>query len=175
MITPAEGCMRTSYWAMIILAVAVHGCSCDQDANNGGNDDMAVSNGDGSGMAVCIPDLTMITLAPADSMQTLDGNAANPISFTATGTHADGSMTTIDPANLSWTATRPTDDTPPGMIVNGVLMPNPSAGGTVTITADDGCGHKGTTTITFKLDATIGTPLDPAAWMGTPDTSGTLP
>jgi hypothetical protein len=118
----------------------------------------------------CINGLTTITLAPAGSAVTLDGNSAAPIPFTATGTFSDGHMETLDPAKLGWTATR-TDATPPGTISNGVLMPNPKAGGTVTITATDGC-VSGSTTVVFSLEVTLGTPSNAGDWNGTPDTSG---
>jgi hypothetical protein len=80
---------------------------------------------------------------------------------------------TIDPGQLGWKVARP-DDTPPGSIGAGVYSPNPAAGGTVTITATDGC-IEGSTTLILKLNVSIGTPSNPASWTGTQVTSGATP
>jgi Tol biopolymer transport system component len=168
--------MRRSLLALVLVVAAAQAGGCDRDVDNGNNnnDDQGVPTpGDGS-MAACIPDLTDITLAPADSTQTIDGNTAAPIGFTVTGNYADGHMAAIDPASLDWSVSR-ADDTPPGTISGGTLTPNPAAGGTLTVTAADGCGHTGSTTITLKLDATLGTPSDPTAWSATPSGAGSLP
>jgi Tol biopolymer transport system component len=168
---------------LALLLGGVQGCSCDGNpgAGNGdaGGDDQGVNTdgnpgaGDGS-MVACISDLSSITLSPANSNVALDGTGAAPITFTATGMFSDGHSATLDPTQLAWSATRG-DDTPPGMIANGVFQPNPSAGGTVTITVSDGCGHSGSTTVSFTLSVSIGTPSNPASWTGTPISTGTLP
>ncbi len=126
-----------------------------------------------AGAVACIPGLTGITLAPADSTIALTGGPAAPVTFTATGTRSAGGTQTLDAAALSWSATR-SDDTPAGTIVAGVLSPNPSAGGVVTIGATDGCVG-GTTTVTFMLEVVSGTPQHPGDWSGTPVTTGAVP
>jgi WD40 repeat protein len=144
-------------------------CSCVVAC--GGN---SAGNGpDGGPGVVCIGGLTSIALAPTNASATLSGATAPSMSFTATGRFADGHSETLDPARLAWSATRG-DDTDPGHIAAGVLAPNPSSGGTVTITATDGC-VSGSTTVHFDLIATISPPGNPGDWTGPPTTSGTLP
>ncbi|HEX2571036.1 MAG TPA: hypothetical protein VH877_15860 [Polyangia bacterium] len=104
----------------------------------------------------------------------LDGGPAQPVNFTATGTFAGGQSAPLNVAQLTWEATR-ADATPPGTINQGSLTPFAKAGGVVTITARDGCGISGSTTITFSLQVTVGTPQNPDDWGGTPVTSGTVP
>lgn len=120
----------------------------------------------------CVAGLQALALSPADSTVLLDGGPAAPVMFTATGTFKDGDAP-VAAGKLTWTATR-ADDTPPGMISDGTLSPNPEAGGTVTISATDGC-VTGTTTVNFVLDVTLGEPADPAPWMGVPVTDGKSP
>jgi hypothetical protein len=155
--------------AATLLALA----SCGGSHPGGANGDGGAPGGDGGAVA-CLDGLRTIALTPADQTATLDGGTAAPVTFTAMGTFADGHTSELQGSALTWTATR-TDDTPPGTIANGVLAPFPSAGGVVTITATDGC-QSGSTTMTFVLDVTVGTPSgDPGAWDGAPVTTGAVP
>jgi hypothetical protein len=140
-------------------------------AGGGGNGSGGA--GVGGGQVGCLPGLSSIALAPADSTVSLNGVSAAPVPFTAMGTFEGGAIQPLDASKLAWTATRD-DDTPPGTIAAGVLMPYPFAGGMVTIAATDTC-VTGTTTITFRLDVTIGTPIDPGPWAGTPVTGDPAP
>jgi hypothetical protein len=157
------------------------GCGSNNTSTKGDMGDASVP-GDDSGVVVpdmtvlpdllgqaCITGLTTITITPANSMVTLDGMTAAPITFTATGTFSDGHMAPVDPSQLYWRTTR-TDATDPGTIANGILSPNPKSGGTVTISATDGC-VTGTTTVVFALQVTLGTPSNAGDWSGTPTTS----
>jgi hypothetical protein len=112
----------------------------------------------------CIDGLQSITLSPADAVVMLDGQPAAPLTFVATGKPFRGQELPIAGTRLAWSAVR-SDDTPAGTIVNGILEPNPSAGGTVTISASDGC-VTGSTTVSFMLDATLHEPADPGPWAG---------
>jgi hypothetical protein len=161
---------------VLFATVAVNpGCGCESNPNGteedlGAPGDDAGTSGDGSVMCL---GLTGISIAPNGTTIHLDGNAPAPVNFTITGTFPDGHTETIDHTKFNWTATR-ADDTPAGMMGSGTLSPNGQAGGTVTITATDGC-VSATTTITFFLDVSVGTPSNPAAWMGTPVSTGTVP
>jgi WD40-like Beta Propeller Repeat len=172
--------MRAIQWGLLLAAMLNPGCSCSNDVTGG--DDMPAGGGDLAGadltggggdskMVACIPDLKSIALTPANGMVTLDGMAAADIAFTATGTFGDGHMTALDPKALVWSASR-NDNTPPGTMTDNVLHPNPKSGGTVTVTAKDGCNVTGTTTVIFFLSTTIGMPKDPNAWMGMPMVGG---
>jgi hypothetical protein len=141
----------------------------DTIVGGGGSGGTAGSAGAGGGGG-CVQGLKSIALSPDNSTVMLDGNAAAPITFTATGTLDSGKTMPLPGASLSWTATR-ADDTPPGDIKDGVLMPNPNAGGAVTITATDGC-VKGSTNVNFVLDVAVGQPADPGPWMGMPVSNG---
>ena len=165
---------RRSIIATVTLFSFLAACHHDQSSGSGdgGTDDMNASVGDGF-VPVCQPGLVSLAIAPADSMATLTGGAASPISFTVTGTFADGHSAAIDPATLGWTATR-SDATPPGTISGGTLLPNGSAGGVVTIGATDGC-ITAITTLTLQLKVTLGTPANPGDWTGTPVATGTVP
>jgi hypothetical protein len=111
----------------------------------------------------CIAGLTAIALAPSDASVVLDGAAAPPIAFMATGRLADDRTVTLDPAALDWSVSR-ADDTPPGTIsAGGLFTPFAGAGGVVTVEATDGC-VTGATTVTFTVQATEGSP--PAGWDG---------
>jgi hypothetical protein len=147
---------------------AMASCSEDGSATAGSGAAAAGGSASGGGGGACIAGLEAIDLTPANETFTLNGATAAPITFTATGSFADGSARALDAAALSWTATRD-DDTPPGSIDAGVLAPNPTAGGVVTITASDGCAE-GSTTATFRLDVTIGQPDDPSQWTEPPVT-----
>jgi WD40-like Beta Propeller Repeat len=152
-------CVRGSILALVALVSA-----CDSNHTAGNGDDGGVT---------CKVGLVSIALSPAAPAVTLDGTAAAPITFTATGTFSDGHSEEIAGAQLDWSVTR-TDDTPPGSIAAGVLQPNASTGGVVTVAATDGC-ISGTTTVTFTLNAVVGTPSNSGDWAGTPVTTGTLP
>lgn len=153
-------------------------CSSDTDGNTtgaGASSGTAGNGGAGTGgtMGACIPGLTSIALSPANQTVMLDGGPAAPVPFTATGTFSDGTTRDLDAASLTWTATRD-DATPPGTIESGVLQPYPTAGGTVRITAADGCAT-GETTVLFYLDVTLGMPSDPGPWSGMPVTGAPSP
>jgi hypothetical protein len=157
---------------LLVCAIAVHvsGCGCESNPGTA-TDDAAAGTGDGS--VPCISGLASLTLAPALLDVKLDGNTPSPISFTATGSYSDGHTEVIPGAALAWSASR-ADATPPGTIAAGVLTPHP-AGGTVTVTAMDGCGKSGTATVNFTVDVTLGTPSDPGAWTGAPQSTGSVP
>ena len=178
---------RLPVWSAALLALVVAGCGGmlspggdDASAVPAPTDLAATSLPDGVTPAdltvadlaagpdgpVCFPDLLTIELAPANSMVTLNGQPAAPIAFTVKGTFKDGHSAMLDPARLDWSATRG-DDTPPGTVKAGVLQPFPRAGGTVTVTATDGC-VKGSTTVIFNLQVTVGAPVDPNAWAAMP-------
>ncbi|MCC6522139.1 MAG: hypothetical protein IT373_05715 [Polyangiaceae bacterium] len=183
--TNGSGIPRGGLWLGTLLTFAAFAsgafsCSSGDDTTGGAGNGTGASGGAGAtggagGHAVaCIPGLQSIALTPADSTVTLDGGPATPIAFTATGTLGDSSTVTIPATSLAWSATRP-DATPPGTIVDGVLTPYPSAGGIVTVTAEDGCAVSGSTTVHFVLDVTIGQPSDPLAWDGLPVTDAASP
>jgi hypothetical protein len=130
----------------------------------------------GGGSAVCL-DLTSIALDPVEPTVDLDGVTAPVIEFTATGTFTDGHTETLTAAQVDWTATRD-DDTPPGDITDdGVFTAYAKAGGTVHITAADGCAtpHEGTTDVHLYLDVEIGQPMNPSDWNGNPVTGTGAP
>jgi hypothetical protein len=178
----------------LALACGVLGVACDKSATKSGGDggdrDLSASvddggtpDGGGGGdlayagdmawlPAACVQGLTSFTLSTASTMVTLTG-AATTVSFTATGSFADGHTGPIDPSRLGWKVER-SDDTPPGSIATGVLTPYDKAGGTVTVTASDGC-VSATLMVTFKLVVTVGTPSDTGAWSGTPMTGTGAP
>lgn len=165
-------------WLILVgLALwATGGCSCGNDTEGGstaGAGAAGAGGGHGGGGQACVPGLASIALTPANQTVQLDGVSAAPITFTATGTLEDGSTRELDPAKLTWTATRD-DDTPPGTIAAGLFQPYPSAGGVVHIAAADGC-VTGETTVVLYLDVTIGTPSDPGAWGGEPVTGDPAP
>ncbi len=168
---------HTARWGLAVgLGLAlVAAWSCGDDSSSGTGAATSGSGGDdgGGGGVTCITGLDGMSLSPADQTFTLDGGVAAPIAFTATGTFADGSQSDIDPTDLLWNVSR-ADDTPPGTIADGVLAPNPSAGGVVIIEATDGC-VSATTTATFFLDVTIGKPNNPDDWTGTPVTGSPAP
>jgi hypothetical protein len=164
----------------LLFLWAIAGCHSNNQQQvgdaGGGEDDLSVSADSDLGMALpdllgqaCVTGLASIAIAPAGSTVTLDGNSAAPVAFTATGTFGDGHTETLDPARLAWFVSR-SDDTPAGTIANGSLQPNPTAGGTVTVTATDGC-ITGTTTVSFHLDVTVGTPGNAGDWSGAPVTT----
>lgn len=163
--------------AILVLSATAAGCSCTGDTEGNTTSGSTSSGGTGgngtggngaggNGQMACINGLSTIALSPANTSVTLNGGPASPITFTATGTFSDGHSEPIDSGKLTWKATRP-DDTPPGDIMAGVLAPNASAGGVVTVEASDGCVTS-TTTVTFSLNVTIGAPSDPGAWGGMP-------
>lgn len=133
----------------------------------GAGSNSGVGGGAGGGQAACVEGVEVIELAPADSVVKLDGVSAKPITFTATGLLKGGGKAPLDASKLKWAVSR-ADETDPGLIKEGVLTPNPLAGGVVTVTAEDGCDHAGATKVTFQLESTVGTPADPGAWAGAP-------
>ena len=163
---------KSGVFALLVLCASACNRQHEDGSDGGGTDDMNASVGDGF-VPMCQPGLASLAITPGDSTTTLDGGAASPISFTVTGTFTDGHVAAIDPASLGWTAKR-SDATAPGTISAGTLMPNANAGGVVTITATDGC-ITGSTTLTLKLEVTLGMPSNAADWTGTPVTTGTVP
>src|SRR4051812_41470693 len=132
----------------ILVCAALLGCGDNKGGGvvpDGGHHDGSIpitdggSHRDGGGSTIdgggvtCIPGLTSLALSPAHQDVSLDGTTASNITYTA----MSGS-TTIASSKLAWSVAR-TDDTDPGAIANGVFTPNPGAGGTVTVTATDGC------------------------------------
>src|SRR4029450_11762068 len=111
-----------------------------------------------------------IILDPVEPTVDLDGTSTPVIEFTATGTFSDGHSETLTVAQIDWVATRD-DDTPPGDITDdGVFTAYAKAGGTVHITASDGCEtpHTGTTDVHLYLDVQIGEPSNPRDENGHP-------
>ena len=136
-------------WTKAMAAMAVGsvlfgaaGCSCGSEtvgeAGAAGSGANAGATSGAGGAVACIAGLAAIELSPADSMVTLDGGAAAPIAFQATGVLDDGTEAPLDAAALDWSVSRD-DDTNPGTITEGTLEPYPSAGGVVTVEATDGC------------------------------------
>jgi len=163
--------MRT-HFAILWLSVAA--CSGSVSGGptvdgGGGVPDAPLVIGDGGPASGCISGLTSLTLAPADSTVNLSGGAPAPVTFTATGT-VNGQSQSIPPSSLAFSASRD-DDTPAGTFSGNVLTPNGQAGGTVNVSATDGC-VTGKTTVKFVLTASVGTPTDPGPWTGTPVTTG---
>lgn len=156
--------MRTTLLCLGLIPLVVGGLSGACSSSGDG-----ATSGAGAGSVSCIAGLESIALDPADSTITLDGMAAPPVTFVATGSFADGNMAAIDAAGLVWSVTRG-DDTPPGSITAGVFTPYPEAGGVVTVQATDGC-VTGSTTVTLYLDVVIGQPGDPSQW-GSPPVTG---
>ncbi len=153
--------------ALLVLVTAACGSGhTGTHTDAGGQGDGG--QGDG-GQVMCISGLASIAISPPSAMVMLDGGPAMPITFTAMGSFGDGHTAALPATSLAWTATR-ADDTPPGTIAAGVLMPNPNAGGTVIVTATDGCVN-GSATVVFHLDVTVGTPTDPG-WTSPPVTAG---
>lgn len=175
---------------LLTAALAVAVCNCGSEstgtggaAGSGGSGGTQTTGGKGGGApaggggaggaAACVKGLASITLSPGGSTVVLDGGPAAPIPFTATGKMENGTEVALPGASLSWSAAR-ADDTPPGEIEAGVLMPYPGAGGEVTVEATDGC-VTGSTTVTFLLEATVGDPVDPGPWAGAPVTGPGAP
>ncbi len=171
-----------------LLSPTVASCSCDElaggppdggsgnadnDGGQGAGDDDAGFIGDSGVPVACVDDLASITVSPAHQDVTLSGSAAAPLAFTATGALDDGTVIELQEAALAWSATRG-DDGDPGTINAGTLAPNPLLGGTVTVSATDGC-VVGSATVTFTIDAVLGTPVNPDDWQGTPVSAGPLP
>lgn len=158
--------------SLTLLALPACGGGGKKAHGDAGQGSDAGGRGDGGSVA-CLEGLQSIALSPGDSTVMLDGATPDSISFTATGSFADGSSRAIAADELAWEVSRE-DDTPPGEIDAGVLAPYGQAGGVVTVTATNSCAS-GSTTVTFILEATVGDPGDPADWSGTPDSSGTVP
>lgn len=153
--------------AIVFSAIVVIGCGGSSGSSTA---DGGQGGGDGSPV-MCVSGLASLALSPENPVVALDGSdPAAPITFTATGRFGDNHTETLPASSLMWTVGR-ADDTPPGVIANGVLAPYPSAGGTVTVTATDGC-VTGTTTVAFHMDVTIGTPMNPGDWTGVPVVGG---
>lgn len=98
--------------------------------------------------------------------------SAPTLDFTATGT-VKRQPQPIAASNLAWSVAR-ADDTDPGAIAAGTFSPYPFAGGTVTVTATDGC-VTASTDVHLYLDVEVGQPTNPGDWMGTPTTNGSVP
>lgn len=168
----------TRWLSPFVLALFIP-LACADDSSSGGAGQGAggggargggsPTGGTGGGVTVgCISGLKSLALSPSGMSFPLDGGPTTPITFSATGTFDDQSQKPIDGSALAWSVTR-ADDTDPGTIQAGVLAPNPSAGGVVTVTATDTC-VSGSTTATFILEVEIGTPQNPGDWTGTPVT-----
>jgi hypothetical protein len=107
-------------------------------------------DGGGDGGLACAPGA--IALTPSTPSLSLDGTApAQTLAFSA----ASGGP--LDETKLAWSVSRD-DDTDPGAVADGVFSPYPYAGGVVTVTAADGCGHTGSATVTLTLAAALGSP-----------------
>lgn len=159
------------FWSALLIAP---GCGDTPGGGSGGGDGGGgdARSGDG-GAGACIDGLRSIDISPADARISLDGSAAAPVDFTVMGTFADGASRALEPATLDWQVAR-ADDTPPGTIAAGTLAPYALAGGTVTVSAGDGC-VTGQTTVAFVLDVAVGTPGNATDWSGAPVTDGPVP
>ncbi len=170
-----------SWILSIAVSAALASCQCQQTAgtgggsssgSTGGHDSTGATTGRGStgasgtssgasaggsstGGATCPATYASLSLSPATQAVALDGSAPAPITYTVTGTTAQGQQAAVDALLLAWTATRG-DDTNPGSVVNGVFSPYPGAGGTVTITAA-GCGASGSATVVLTLVESVST------------------
>src|SRR5688572_26785737 len=103
--------MRLRLIASLLLLVPFGSrCSCEVEPGGGDPSSDAGSHSDGSTQA-CLPGLESISLSPAMTRLTLNGQTPAPIAFTAQGSFAGGSVQAIDPAKLTWSATRD-DDAP---------------------------------------------------------------
>ncbi len=148
------------------------GAGAGSSTSSGGAGQGGNATGAGGGVA-CISGLSALSLSPASPDVTLDGSAPAPtLDFTATGT-VNGQPQPIAASNLAWSVAR-ADDTDPGAIAAGTFSPYPFAGGTVTVTATDGC-VTASTDVHLYLDVEVGQPTNPGDWMGTPTTSGSVP
>ncbi len=138
----------------LLLAGTVTGCTCGTQnpgtpdpANPADPNDPKLTR-DANG---CFTQLTSLALTPAD--ETKDLASGDTVTFTATGTLADGSTANLTEL-LTWKAAR-ADDTPPGEVVKGAFQP--PAGGGYTISATDGC-KTGQTALTVKMSSTFQQP-----------------
>jgi len=133
------------------LAALLAGCQSGTTGAgpaDGGGD--GGTSGDG-GATTCAPGA--LDLTPAAPSLTLDGSPTLPaLTFTARSGGA-----TVAATGLTWSAAR-ADDTPPGAVAAGVFSPYPYAGGSVTVTAADTCGHSAAATVTLTLNAVVNPP-----------------
>src|SRR5215475_16074996 len=106
--------MRTHIATLAYVLAACSGSvtAGPADAPLGSPPDAPLVAGDGGPSTGCISGLSNLTLAPADSMVSLDGGAPGPITFTATGT-VHGQSQAIPSSSLVFSASRD-DDTPAG-------------------------------------------------------------
>jgi hypothetical protein len=150
------------------------GSGAGSGTSSGGNGQggSGANSGAGGGVA-CISGLTSLSLSPATSDVTLDGTAPAPTVLVSATGDVNGQSQAIDGSKLAWSVAR-ADDTDPGTIAAGTFSPYPFAGGTVTVTATDGC-VTASTDIQLYLDVEVGQPGNPGDWMGTPTTTGTVP
>jgi hypothetical protein len=173
----AEVSMRPLSPALVLALAACSGSVSGPSADGprAGDGPLAIADGpiadaraggDGGPVGGCVPGLTALALAPADSTVQLDGSTPAPIVFTATGTIGGLAGQAVATSALSFSASRD-DDTAAGTFTGATLAPNGQAGGTVNVRATDGC-VVGTTTVRFVLSTTVGTPSSPGAWDGTP-------
>lgn len=165
---PKEELMRTSF--MLTVCLIASGCNCGTNVGledggglgGGGGSDSGTGGGSGSadaghvdGGGVCLTGALSLAVTPADSQVTLTTGTPSPVAFTANATFANGSRDVT--SSLSWSASR-NDDTAPGSFASpGSYLPLAGTGGTVTITATDGC-LSASTTIAFKLESTFRDP-----------------
>ena len=170
----------------LLVAVAAAFAACSDDGGTTGSSSTTAAGGSGSGAGSttgtltgsgggvqCIANLENLAVSPQMTDVTLDGSANPPdVTFTASG-DVNGQNVAIPGSSLQWTVTR-ADDTDPGTISNGVFSPYPYAGGTVTVTATDGC-ISASATVDLFLDVEVGQPTNPGDWAGTPVTTGTVP
>src|SRR5262250_2859929 len=99
--------MRTHIATLAYVLAACSGSATGGPAD-AGIPDAPLVVGDGPPVTGCISGLSNLTLAPADSMVSLDGGAPAPVTFTATGT-VNGQSQTIPPSSLTFSASRDDD------------------------------------------------------------------
>ncbi|MFZ5468401.1 MAG: TolB family protein [Myxococcota bacterium] len=142
---------------LMVAAVFLGACNCGRPAvgPDNGNGGGGASGGGGGAGAACIAGAVSIAVTPADATVTVPSSGAGPVQLTATATMGDGSTADVT-GQVSWTVTRD-DDTPPGSIAAGSFTPHAGAGGSIQVTASDGC-VSGTTRVTLQLEATFDDP-----------------
>lgn len=152
--------MRVLLFSTLSLCVALTGCQCTTpnavDGGTGGSGGGPTTGGgtggggsgggggDADGGVVCIAGATALTIDPA----TASVAAGATQNFTASATI--GGQSSDVTARLRWTVTRD-DDSPAGSIDDGLFTATPGVGGTVTVTATDGClSASATVTVTYS-------------------------
>lgn len=113
----------------------------------GGSNGGGAATGGGGGTVMCIAGATAITVSPSTATVAAGGAQTFTASATVNGQPVDVT------SQVMWSATR-NDDSPPGTISGGNFTSANGVGGTVTVTATDGC-VTGTATVTVTFSPNI--------------------